>query len=174
VLVINGNLTGSSTNLNIGAVHSAGYTYVNGDVIATQFGPGIGPNGNNGVLIVSGNLIDGPTGVTASTMLRNLFNTPTTTTWEHREFDGFNLSTQLNDGTEFDHVPLGAPDYPAESDVRDGVDYAFANFTGTCVVPPATLVAAGAPVDDTVGTGAVDVGTLAAAVGAQIAAATTA
>jgi hypothetical protein len=45
-----------------------------------------------------------------------------------------------------------AEDYPAESDVRDGVEFNFGNNEGTCAVPAASSVAFGVPVDATTGT----------------------
>jgi len=43
-------------------------------------------------------------------------------------------------------------DYPAESDVRSGVEYDNGDMTGTCAVPAPEYVAYGVAVDDTVGT----------------------
>lgn len=45
-----------------------------------------------------------------------------------------------------------SPDYPAVSNVRDGTLYNFGSMEGTLVVPPASAVASGTPVDNTVGT----------------------
>ena len=61
----------------------------------------------------------------------------------------------------------------APSDVRAGVTYDSTGMsTGTLAVPPAASVAAGVPVDATVGTAAVKLSDIAAVQGAQIAAAT--
>jgi len=54
---------------------------------------------------------------------------------------------------------------PAEEDVRAGVVYAGGVNTGTCEVPVPASVAAGVPVDDTVGTAVVTVDGLASVVG---------
>lgn len=43
-------------------------------------------------------------------------------------------------------------DYPAESDVRDGVSYGLGVYEGSCKVPAANSVAFGVPVDNTNGT----------------------
>jgi hypothetical protein len=192
-LTINGDVVGvSGTNWVVSVGNSTEAT-INGDIVNNGGGFGVSlglailfVNGNiyansnrnavqgsSGTLVIDGNLVNSTTGFLAAVCERIFFANPTST-WDHRTFEGRDIAKNFNPTQTFPHVPLGAPDYPAEADVRDGVDYGFENFTGTCVVPPATLVAAGAPVDNTVGTGAVDVGTLAAAVGAQIAAATTA
>jgi hypothetical protein len=41
---------------------------------------------------------------------------------------------------------------PNPADVRQGVTYANANYTGTLIIPPANRVSVGVPVDNTVGT----------------------
>lgn len=43
-------------------------------------------------------------------------------------------------------------DQPAESDVRDGVEYGSGVYEGTLIVPPVDSVVKNVPVDDTVGT----------------------
>lgn len=62
---------------------------------------------------------------------------------------------------------------PAPADVRSGTTYGpGGTSTGTLAVPPAASVAAGVPVDNTVGTAAVKLSDVASVTGAQIAAAT--
>jgi hypothetical protein len=64
---------------------------------------------------------------------------------------------------------------PAEADVRDGLTFGYnAELEGTLAVPPAASVAAGVPVDATVGTAAVRLQDVADVTGAQIVAAITA
>lgn len=61
---------------------------------------------------------------------------------------------------------------PLPSDVRAGTTFGVGNaYTGTMSVPSASSVAAGAYVDDTVGTAALSLSTIAALTGAQISAA---
>jgi hypothetical protein len=63
---------------------------------------------------------------------------------------------------------------PAQADVRDGLTFGFNDeLEGTLAVPPAASVAAGVPVDATVGTAAVRLQDIADVTGAQIAAAIT-
>jgi hypothetical protein len=51
------------------------------------------------------------------------------------------------------YTPGVATGHPAESNVRSGITYGPTNnLTGTCVVPSATTVSLGVPVDNTVGT----------------------
>jgi hypothetical protein len=64
----------------------------------------------------------------------------------------------LNDGNDTKLV-LTDPtldDYPVESNVRDGIKYAFDNLEGTCVVPDPVDVRKGIGVDNTVGTAVLD------------------
>jgi hypothetical protein len=63
-----------------------------------------------------------------------------------------------------------AADYPAESDVRAGVQFDFGAMEGTCAVPPASAVAAGTPVDATTGTAVITVPVLTEVVVESIAA----
>jgi hypothetical protein len=64
---------------------------------------------------------------------------------------------------------------PDEADVRDGLTFGYnSELEGTLAVPPAASVAAGVPVDATVGTAAVRLQDVADVTGAQIAAALTA
>lgn len=60
---------------------------------------------------------------------------------------------------------------PDPSHVREGIAYSWNSLTGTLAVPPANSVASGVPVDNTVGTAALNLGDVAALVGQQIAAA---
>jgi hypothetical protein len=63
---------------------------------------------------------------------------------------------------------------PAQADVRDGLTFGYnSELEGTLAVPPAASVAAGVPVDATVGTAAVRLQDIADVTGAQIAAAIT-
>jgi len=58
--------------------------------------------------------------------------------------------------------------YPAVTDVRDGIIYSSGALTGTCKVPGTSSVAAGVPVDNTIGTAVIDIGTLMANLSALI------
>jgi len=46
---------------------------------------------------------------------------------------------------------------PIPADVREGLVYADDQFTGELVVPPVEAVAAGVPVDDTIGTATLNI-----------------
>jgi hypothetical protein len=76
-------------------------------------------------------------------------------------------------GTPVSRVsPDNVTGMPAEANVRGALVYGFnSELTGTLAVPPAASVAAGVPVDTTVGTAALTPADIAALVGAQIAAA---
>lgn len=58
----------------------------------------------------------------------------------------------LTTRTLVDATDLSPTEYPAETDVRDGVTYASGNMEGSCAVPAAGSVGKGVPVDDTEGT----------------------
>jgi hypothetical protein len=76
-------------------------------------------------------------------------------------------------GTDAMLTTQEADDLPTEGDVRDGVIYGpSGTLEGTLAVPPPASVAAGVPVDATVGTAALSLADVLAGTGAQIAAAT--
>lgn len=60
------------------------------------------------------------------------------------------------DGTEVYYYTSDAFNPPAESDVREGVEYGSGFYEGTLIVPPPESVVKGVPVDNTVGTWAFD------------------
>lgn len=62
--------------------------------------------------------------------------------------------------------PATFADLPAESDVRNGIDYGNGSYTGTCAVPAANQVTVGAPVDNTAGTAVLTAGAVSAAIAA--------
>lgn len=123
---------------------------------------------NSGV-IFQGNMIDSATGVKA--IWTRIFRLTATNS-------GY---TQYQNNVNY---PLGSPVYrvspdnvtgmPAASNVRKNTVYGYSNqLTGTCAIPPASAVTAGAAVDNTTGTAVLTTGDVAALIGAQIAAATT-
>lgn len=123
---------------------------------------------NTGV-ILQGNLIDGATAAVA--VNTRIFRMTATNS-------GY---TQYQNNVNY---PLGSPVYrvspdqvigmPAASNVRKNTVYGYSNqLTGTCAIPPANAVTAGAAVDNTTGTAVLTPGDVAALVGAQVAAATT-
>jgi hypothetical protein len=125
-------------------------------------------------VIVEGDLTDAPNGRAAvsgpNPGPRLFLKTPADNTWTHRRLDGYDFQGNP-ESTAVDFNTAEATDYPVESDVREGIEYANGDFEGTLAVPTADKVSAGTPVDNTVGTAALDAGVVAAITGAQIAAA---
>jgi hypothetical protein len=64
--------------------------------------------------------------------------------------------TKANNTTQ-QLVDPSTTDIPIEGNVRDGVSYASGSLTGTLKVPPASSVAVGVPVDNTVGTAIISI-----------------
>jgi hypothetical protein len=190
-ITVIGNVTTTGVGAGILMDSTGGTAYVTGDVTAGASGIGIlvqspsGANivqvtgsitataGNNGVFMsstASELYVSGDLNNVASTMAgsasRIYLETPTALTWGFLEWDKttvFNL-----------YSADVLPGSPTEADVRSGTTYGPANdLTGTLAVPPAASVAAGVPVDATVGTAAVRLQDIADVTGAQIAAAIT-
>jgi hypothetical protein len=93
--------------------------------------------------IFSGNIVNQPNGQLAVVSTYLLIN-GSVSQWEFRN-SSFNTNTLYTPGVATGH--------PAESNVRTGITYGPTNnLTGTCVVPSATTVSLGVPVDNTVGT----------------------
>lgn len=118
--------------------------------------------------IIAGNIIDASNGrcaILATTLaIRTTANGNYT---DHRSSAGGTARVIRGDSTYWVNSLSGL----AASNVRSGTSYAGGTLTGTLAVPPANAVAAGTPVDNTVGTAALSPSDIAALVGAQITAA---
>lgn len=120
----------------------------------------------NGV-VFQGNLIDSSQGATA--VWSRLFRLTAT----NNGYTQYTNTVGYPNGTPVTRVsPDLVTGMPAESNVRNGTVYGYnSELTGTMNVPPAGSVNLGVPVDNTTGTAALDVGTIIAVTGAQVAAA---
>lgn len=180
------NVTGLSSTVNITGVVTAGVggsgipsygvnstgaastVNVIGSVTAvTTFGHGILSSATSNGVIFQGNLTDSLQGATAiySRLVRMTATNSGTTTYTN--------TVGYPNGTPVTRVsPNLVTGMPAATNVRNGTIYGFNNeLTGTMKVPSASSVALGVAVDNTVGTAALDVGSVVAVVGAQVAAA---
>ena len=172
---ITGDITGGSNVSAFGVTLSSGSLTVRGTLRPGSTGAGCPAVVSSGVFRYSGHIYSG--GMSASTGPNGYF--PINGTWSAisgeevylHVYDDGNFPSG-NNGTARTLTRYGT-DLPDQADVRDGTTYGpSAGLTGTLAVPPAASVAAGVPVDDTVGTAAVKLSDIAAVQGAQIAAAT--
>jgi hypothetical protein len=156
--------TGIAVNLTNGIVNSVGA------ITATSASPAIVNTANNlsGLVTVTGPLNSSSTGFTFPVnAYRVRIKTGQTNSW---------IAWRDDTGVNGNEVRWNTSDIsggnPSASNVRLGTIFGKSNeFTGTLAVPPADSVAAGVPVDATVGTAAVKLEDIAAVTGAQIVAA---
>jgi len=108
----------------------------------------------NGQLVFDGSLFDAPNGKTAMRAARRRARVATNvqTVYTTPEESNANGSPVIRASLDFitNNVPVPA-------DVREGLVYADDQFTGELAVPPVEAVAAGVPVDDTVGTATLNI-----------------
>ncbi len=169
IATVNGNLI-AQTSPAVG-ISSTNRLTVNGDCTASSTRPAVFGTAAGGTVILNGNTVDDSSGQVAlgfGGVLR--IQDPELYSHRHYTFEGYNISGVLNAGNVTDWVSSDSDDILDPADVRDGTSYASGTLTGTLAVPPASAVAAGVPVDATIGTGVVNLGDVAAVVGAQIAA----
>jgi hypothetical protein len=146
---ITGNCLGGGAAGNFGASNdSTGTLIIDGVIQASEFAAGVGGASRQQVTLLTGPFLISPTfgvnpiGCTAwrwATALNNqtYLEVPTQTLLQKR-----NLVT-----------PDNATNFPAASNVRSGTAYGIGGvLTGNCIVPNPAQVAAGSPVDNTVGT----------------------
>lgn len=170
-VVVTGNVSGSNSQSAVGidSTGSQSLVTVTGSV---QAGSGQNAHGitssattfDSGVIIY-GNLYDSSTG-TVAVYARRLRVVPNWT--------GITRYADTNQNPVSRVSVDSVTGTPSISNVRQGTVYGYNNeLTGTLAVPSANQVAAGIPVDNTVGTAAVRLEDIAAVTGAQIAAAIT-
>jgi hypothetical protein len=173
-LTITGDLYGgSSTASAVRATGAGGLITITGSANASSTGSAITSTATSsaGGVLLSGDLIDSQQGVSAcqTPFFRIIDTSPSGVTRyaNNASFPTGGLVSRVS--------PDNVTGMPAEADVRDGLTFGFnSELEGTLAVPPAASVAAGVPVDATVGTAAVRLQDVADVTGAQIAAAITA
>lgn len=166
-VTVNGNATGGAGADATGLYNSGTSNSVSLTVLGTCTGVGSRGGGvrnlsSLSVTTIHGNTVDGANGASAVAALNVRYMPAVSKSVTFRAPDGSSVVLSS---------PNIAADAPVPSDVRYGVTYAFAQYTGTLRVPPASSVASGVPVDATTGTAALAPADVAALVGAQIAAA---
>jgi len=146
-LIITGNVTAGASA--VGANNaSTGTLLINGVIQASEFAAGVGGTNRQQVTLLTGPFLISPTfGV----------NPITCTAW--RWASALNNQTYIEVGTQTLLqkrnlvTPDNATNFPAASNVRSGITYGIGGVvSGTCIVPNPAQVAAGTPVDNTVGT----------------------
>jgi hypothetical protein len=165
-LNITGNCTGGGNATSFGAANgSTGTMLVVGTIQASEFAAGVGGTNRQQTTLLTGPFLISTTfGV----------NPIACTAW--RWATALNDQTYLEVGTQtlLEKRNLVTPDnatnFPTASDVRSGTAYGIGGvLEGTCVVPNPAQVAAGSPVDDTVGTlAAATAGEIATAVRSEL------
>lgn len=136
--------TGAGNGMNIGASTNCfaqvlqGNNYPNDGLTVASVGV-TGTNASGAVLCDA--MVDGSGGYPGTQTVRSFLRAAGTNYIQMRDS---NLGTTLTLGE--------ATDYPVPTNVRNGVAYNFGAQTGTLKVPPVNSVAAGVPVDNTVGT----------------------
>jgi len=112
---------------------------------------------SNAINILSGPFISGVTGILPISVTRMHYQR---TIGSYYEFRDSSTNGALPPAAPAPAARLVSPDTladpPIPANVRQGVVYAFSSQTGTMVVPNPINVAAGVPVDDTVGTAALN------------------
>ena len=180
-ITINGNIQPTATGQVATAVYnnSTGYITINGDVYGGRGAAAVFANNgyiringalkwdatysnspavdssNNGVIVLNGDVLHhyGTTGLYGMTLARGRItmlngNNHLTT---YAESDG-NGPGVTGNPVYHDGAARAASNFPTPANVRYGTVYGPANeYTGTCYVPPKEAVAAGTPVDNTVG-----------------------
>jgi hypothetical protein len=149
VLNITGICTGGSLAGVVGASNSStGTMLIDGVIQASEFAAGVGGTDRAQVTLLTGPFLISPTfGV----------NPIGNVSW--RWASALNNQTYLEVGTQTLLqkrnlvTPDNATNFPAASNVRSGITYGIGGVVaGTCIVPNPAQVAAGTPVDNTVGT----------------------
>jgi hypothetical protein len=120
-----------------------------GSINASSTAATIGPLNSNSTLIISGFITQ------TSDLLAHTFN-------RVKISQGGTLVTNyiedITNASIILRTPITGGNYPVVTNVRSAVVYGSVNeFTGTLSVPPASSVAVGVPVDDTVGTAMISI-----------------
>lgn len=170
----NGNtfVTGNVSNTSTGAsqtsgpgIYSTGTGILNvvGDVSASVSTNGIVSTSAVADVRVSGNLYGSVTGFSAVNSPKLRITPSPVNAIIRTAQDG------VTNFTNFFTADYSAFSMPSPSNVRSGSSYASGALTGTCHVPSASSVAAGVPVDNTVGTAVLTPAAVQAIVGAIVA-----
>lgn len=165
---ITGTTTGTGGFAGVNATGASSTVSVIGSIVATgALSHGITSSATTNGVVFQGNLTDSLQGATAiwARLVRMTATNSGTTTYTN--------TVGYPNGTPVTRVsPNLVTGMPATNNVRNATIYGFNNeLTGTMKVPPAGSVALGVPVDTSVGTAALDAGSVIAVVGAQVAAA---
>jgi hypothetical protein len=166
VLNITGNCTGGTTSTTFGANNgSTGTMVVVGTIQASEFTGGVGGANRQQTTLLTGPFLISPIyGVSPISSL--------TWRWAIALNNQTYMEVPTNDLLAKRNLvtPDNATNFPAASNVRSGTAYGIGGvLSGTCVVPNPAQVAAGTPVDDTVGTlAAATAGEIATAVRSEL------
>jgi hypothetical protein len=162
-------IPGSGTGTVVSSTAASGNIYIQGDVSASNGAFGVTSSGTSSMVKIGGNLSNAENGRSAAYVYFLLLANGRQTTWRMKNDV---LPPPNGEDVILTNVPSQSPE---PRHIRRGVSYgAGASLTGTLDVPPPESVAAGVPVDNTVGTAALNISDVAAVTGTQIAAAVSA
>jgi hypothetical protein len=145
------NITGNINANNTSVIVSLGASTISvlGTITASNLGNGILSSNIGSVVIVSTPCFNSTNGIMAIQAANVKLLNSIDSQWK--------FETDLGGTSKTLYSPGSALGNPAVTDVRDGVTYASGALTGTLEVPPASSVAVGVPVDNTVGTAIISI-----------------
>lgn len=144
VFTIVGTATGGVTSGNLGATNSASGTMTVDTAIASSAAAGVEGVSSSGVTVVKTAQFSQQGVVPISGFVFFDSTVPNS------------ITVRRNNNTDLTLVDASTG-FPANGDVRNGVSYASGSQVGTLIVPPASAVAVGVPVDNTNGTAMIDI-----------------
>lgn len=149
--VINGNILAQSTGVPISmALNTNGTFRLNGNITGTSTNAAVSVTGASGTVIVNGNEVN-KNGFPAVQLQIGTIRKVYGNTWNGTP------TVQRENGTDFLLYTATSFNMPITSNVRTGITYGGGAYTGTLSVPPASSVAAGVPVNGTVGTAIISI-----------------
>jgi hypothetical protein len=154
-LTINGNVYAGKTGHGLNMASVTCTVTVNGTIVGNDFG--IGSTGSSVAIAAinhtSGTALIRVRSIESGSRGNNAFTGPV---FSLGDGGTYKVRLATPGGGKYDPLTLTDPgatqDWPAEADVREGVEYKSGDYEGTLIVPAADTVAKGVPVDAGVGT----------------------
>lgn len=146
-LTFTGNATGGSSTSSSGIAMTGTTSNADivGDITASTTSHGVVSSGQ---VVLDGNFVDAANGRSSHTAAFRRVRVSTNVLTQYTTPEPSNANGTPVIRASLDYVTTNVP---VPADVREGIVYADDQFTGELAVPPVEAVAAGTPVDDTVG-----------------------